>query len=108
MRMIGLCVICGKEFEIGRYSGNRKTCGPECHAENRRRLQNEAYHRGAREQAARKARGETAAKTLAKVNAEARAAHVSYGQYVAIMKDAEARHLRPHEIEAKLRGSAQW
>lgn len=106
--MTGVCVICGKEFEIDRYRGNRKTCGPECHAENRRRLQNEAYHRGAREQAARKAGGETAAKTLAKVNAEARAAHVRYGQYVAIMKDAEARHLRPHEIDAKLRGSAQW
>lgn len=106
--MTGLCVICGKEFEIGRYGGNRKTCGPECHAENRRRLQNEAYHRGAREQAARKARGETAAKTLAKVNAEARAAHVSYGQYVAIMKDAEERHLRPGEVKARLEAASTW
>lgn len=38
----------------------------------------------------------------------ARAAHVSYGQYVAILKDAAARHLPPQEIEAKLRGAARW
>ena len=49
-----------------------------------------------------------AAKTLAGVNAAARAAHVSYGQYAAILKDAAARHLPPQEIEAKLRGAARW
>lgn len=37
-----------------------------------------------------------------------RAAHVSYGQYAAILKDAAARHLPPQEIEAKLRGAARW
>lgn len=108
MRMIGLCVICGKEFEIGRYDGNRKTCSPECREENQRRRQSEMYQRYAEARAAKKARSGTPAETLAKVNAKTRAAHVSYGHYVAIMKDAEARHLRPHEIEAKLRGSAQW
>lgn len=106
--MIGVCVICGKEYEIERYRGNRKTCSAACHAENRRRLQNEAYLRGAREQEAQKAHGEKAAKTLAKVNAAARAAHVSYGHYVAIMTDAAARNLRPEEVEAKLRGAARW
>ena len=108
MRMIGVCVICGKEFEIGRYNGNRKTCGPECRDENRRRRQNEAYHRYAEERAAKKARSGTSAETLAKVNAEARAARVSYGQYVAIMKDAEARHLRPGEVKARLEAASTW
>lgn len=103
--MIGKCVVCGKEFECSQY---RKTCGPECHAENRHRRQREAYYRSARKQAAQKVRGETAARELAKVNAAARSAHVSYGHYVAILKDAEARHLRPQEIAAKLRGAARW
>lgn len=57
-------------------------------------------------------RGEDAARrrarALAGVNAAARAAHVSYGQYVAILKDAAARHLPPQEVEAKLRGAARW
>lgn len=103
--MIGICVVCGKEFEC---SQRRKTCGPECHAENRHRLQKEAYYRGTQKQAAQKERGEMAARTLARVNDAARAAHVSYGQYVAILKDAEARDLQPQEVEAKLRGAARW
>lgn len=106
--MTGKCVICGRDFEIDRRGTRRKTCSAACHAENRRRLQNEAYTRQAEERAAQKIRGETAAKTLARVNAEARAAHVSYGHYVAIMKDAAARNLRPEEVEAKLRGAARW
>lgn len=108
MRMIGLCVICGKEFEIGRYDGNRKTCSPECQDENQRRLQRERYHRYAEDRAAKKARSETSAETLAKVNAKARAAHVSYGKYVAIMKDAEARHLRPGEVKTRLEAASTW
>ena len=88
--MIRECVICGGAFESCQ---NRKTCSDACHAEKR---------------AAQKIRGETAAKTLAGVNAAARAAHVSYGQYAAIQKDAAARHLPPQEIEAKLRGAARW
>lgn len=103
--MIGKCVVCGKEFECRQY---RKTCGLECHAENRHRRQREAYYRSARKQAAQKERGETAARTLARVNDAARVAHVSYGQYVAILKDAEARDLQPQEVEAKLRGAARW
>lgn len=76
--MIRECVICSGAFESRQ---NRKTCSDACHAENRRRHQAEANHR---------------------------AAHVSYGQYVAILKDAAARHLPPQEIEAKLRGAARW
>ena len=106
--MTGKCVICGGEFAIDRRGTRRKTCSAACHAENRRRLQNEVYARHAEERAAQKIRGETAAKTLARVNAEARAAHVSYGHYVAIRKDAAARHLPQQEIEAKLRGAARW
>ena len=68
----------------------------------------QVYARHAKERAAQNIRGETAAKTLARVNAEARAAHVSYGQYAAIQKDAAARHLPPQEIEAKLRWAARW
>lgn len=108
MRMIGVCVICGKEFEIGRYGGNRKTCGPECHDENRRRREREARHRYAEERAAKKERNGASAKTLAQVDAEARSAHVSYGHYVAIIKDAEARHLRPGEVKARLEAASTW
>lgn len=103
--MIRECVICGRAFESRQ---NRKTCGDACHAENRRRLQMEAYYRAAQEQTARRGHSTAAGRELAKVNAEARAAHVSYGHYVAIMKDAAARHLRPEEVEAKLRGAARW
>ena len=106
--MIGICVVCGKEFETARGRGRRKTCGPECHAANRRRLQAAAYYRREKEQAARRTHGTAAGRELAKVNAAARAAHVSYGHYVAIMKDAAARNLRPEEVEAKLRGAARW
>lgn len=103
--MIRECVICGRAIESRQ---NRKTCSGACHAENRRRHQTEAYHRAAQEQAARRGRGTAAGRALAKVNAAARAAHVSYGQYVAIRKDAAARHLPPQEVEAKLRGAARW
>lgn len=106
--MTGKCVICGGEFAIDRRGTRRKTCSAACHAENRRRLQNEVYARHAEERAAQKIRGETAAKTLARVNAEARAAHVSYGQYVAIRKDAEARKLRPEEVKARLEAASTW
>lgn len=106
--MTGKCVICGRGFEIDRRGTRRKTCSAACHAENRRRLQNEVYARHAEERAAQKIRGETAAKTLARVNAEARAAHVSYGQYVAIRKDAEARKLRPEEVKARLEAASTW
>ena len=106
--MTGKCVICGGEFAIDRRGARRKTCSAACHAENRRRLQNEVYARHAEERAAQKIRGETAAKTLARVNAEARAAHVSYGQYVAIRKDAEARKLRPEEVKARLEAASTW
>ncbi len=102
--MIRECVICGGAFESRQ---NRKTCSDACHAENRRRHQKEANHRAAQEQAARRGRS-TAGRALAGVNAAARAAHVSYGQYAAIQKDAAARHLPPQEIEAKLRGAARW
>lgn len=103
--MIRECVICGGAFESRQ---NRKTCSDACHAENRRRRQTEANHRAAQEQAARRGRSTAAGRALAGVNAAARAAHVSYGQYVAILKDAAARHLPPQEIEAKLRGAARW
>lgn len=103
--MIRECVICGGAFESRQ---NRKTCSSACHAENRRRHQTEANHRAAQEQAARRGRSTAAGRALAGVNAAARAAHVSYGQYVAIRKDAAARHLPPQEIEAKLRGAARW
>ena len=92
--MIRECVICGGAFESRQ---NRKTCSDACHAENRRRHQTEAYCRAAQEQAARRGRSTAAGR-----------AHVSYGQYAAILKDAAARHLPPQEIEAKLRGAAQW
>lgn len=103
--MIRKCVICGGAFESHQ---NRKTCSDACHAENRRRLHTEANHRAAQEQAARRGRSTAAGRALAGVNAAARAVHVSYGQYVAILKDAAARHLPPQEIEAKLRGAARW
>lgn len=103
--MIRECVICGGAFESRQ---NRKTCSDACHAENRRRHQTEANHRAAQEQAARRGRSTAAGRALAGVNAAARAAHVSYGQYAAIQKDAAARHLPPQEIEAKLRGAARW
>ena len=106
--MTGKCVICGGEFAIDRRGTRRKTCSAACHAENRRRLQNAFYARHAEERAAQKIRGETAAKTLALVNAEARAAHVSYGHYVAIMKDAAARKLRPGEVKAWLEVASTW
>lgn len=106
--MTGKCVICGRDFEIDRRGARRKTCSAACHAENRRRLQNEVYARHAEERAAQKIRGETAAKTLARVNAAARAAHVSYGQYVAILKDAAARKLRPEEVKARLEAASTW
>ena len=106
--MTGKCVICGRDFKIDRRGTRRKTCSAACHAENRRRLQNEVYARHAEERAAQKIRGETAAKTLARVNAEARAAHVSYGHYVAIRKDAEARKLRPEEVKARLEAASTW
>ena len=106
--MIRECVICGGEFAIDRRGTRRKTCSGACHAENRRRHQTEAYYRAAQEQAARRGRSTAAGRALAGVNAAARAAHVSYGQYVAILKDAAARHLPPQEVEAKLRGAARW
>lgn len=76
--MIRECVICGGAFESRQ---NRKTCSSACHAENRRRHQTEANHRAAQEQAARRGRSTAAGRALAGVNAAARAAHVSYGQY---------------------------
>ena len=79
-----------------------------CHAENRRRHQTEANHRAAQELAARRGRGTAAGRALAGVNAAARAAHVSYGQYVAILKDAEARKLRPEEVKARLEAASTW
>ena len=103
--MIRECVICGGAFESRQ---NRKTCSDACHAENRRRHQTEAYYRREQEQAAQRARGTAAGRALAGVNAAALAAHVSYGQYVAILKDAASRHLPPQEIEAKLQGAARW
>lgn len=81
--MIRECVICGGAFESRQ---NRKTCSDACHAENRRRHQKEANHRAAQELAA----------------------HVSYGQYVAILKDAEARKLRPEEVKARLEAASTW
>ena len=101
--MIRECVICGRAIESRQ---NRKTCSDACHAEHRRRHQTEAYYRAAQEQAARRGRSTAAGRALAGVNAAA--AHVSYGQYAAILKDAAARHLPPQEIEAKLRGAARW
>ena len=106
--MIGICVVCGKEFETARGRGRRKTCGPECHAANRRRLKAAAYYRREKEKAARRTHGTAAGRELAKVNAAARAAHVSYGQYVAILKDAAARNLRQEEVKARLEAASTW
>lgn len=103
--MIRECVICGGAFESRQ---NRKTCGDACHAENRRRHQTEAYYRAAQEQAARRGHSTAAGRALAGVNAAARAAHVSYGQYVAIRKDAAARKLRPEEVKARLEAASTW
>lgn len=103
--MIRECVICGGAFESRQ---NRKTCSDACHAENRRRHQTEGIlpRRAGAGRTERAQHG--GGRALAGVNAAARAAHVSYGQYAAILKDAAARHLPPQEIEAKLRGAARW
>lgn len=88
--MIKNCVMCNKEFEA---KGNVVTCSAECNKK-RKRIQNRDY--------ARKVRGSSLAtekqkkvykrvqlqlKNIAEINALARKAGLTYGEYVARCSD---------------------
>ena len=81
--MIKGCVICGKQFDTTGRS-RAVTCGAECavlYAKKRAR----DYETVRRCKARRKKKESDASLALARVNAEARALGLSYGQYVGYM-----------------------
>lgn len=85
-----ICVICEKPFDCGRV--NQVCCSPECTYQ--KRLQNcrERYARlrELKEEAAAEIPVRSAIESLAEVNARARAAGMSYGQYMVTMNAGRA------------------
>ena len=77
-REVKKCVVCGKHF----ISTNSKVvcCSQECQKKRNKQLQNEARRKYVSQKEPKKK-----TKTLAELSVEARAAGMTYGQYVAKM-----------------------
>lgn len=82
-----ICVVCGKLFYPG--GSNKKCCGMEC-ARERERQKNKEYRQRMeirkRAQSERQRLANLGEETIAEVNAKARAAGMSYGQYMLMQR----------------------
>lgn len=82
-----VCVLCGKPFFAER--GSKRYCGPECAQERKRQRSNEYRQQEAarkRMESERQRLANLKEESIAEVNAKARAAGMSYGQYMLMQR----------------------